>query len=117
VIQKRYQKVTRKYCNQVIDLLSVYFLKSGERSPSDTASTQRYISRSSSMIIVNAFSNILFQSLITFHLNTLDRSNLVRILRTWKAHDARNTIQTDGLVMTHRPMSCSIPPADRRFSG
>ena len=43
MVRNRYQKVTREYCNQAIDLLIAYFIKLAERSPSDTASTQQHI--------------------------------------------------------------------------
>jgi len=62
--QKRYQRVTRGYCNQVIDLLSVYFLKPVECSPSDTSSTHRHISGSCSTIFFNAFCSLLFNHLL-----------------------------------------------------
>ena len=66
MVQKRYQKVTREYCNQAIDLLIAYFIKLAERSQSDTASTQRHISGSSSPIIINGFYSLLFNRLLHF---------------------------------------------------
>jgi len=66
MVRKRYQKVTREYCNQAIDLLIAYFIKLAERSPSDTASTQQHISGSSSPIIINGFYSLLFNRLLHF---------------------------------------------------
>ena len=79
--QKRYQKVTRGYCNQVIDLLSAYFMKSIECSPSDTASTHRHILWLVFNDPLQRILHLTIQSLITLHLTTLDLSSLVRILR------------------------------------
>jgi len=79
--QKRYQKVTRGYYNQVIDLLSAYFMKSIECSPSDTASTHRHILWLVFNDPLQRILHLTIQSLITLHLTTLDLSSLVRILR------------------------------------
>jgi hypothetical protein len=86
--QKRYQKVTRGYCNQVIDLLSAYFLKSVECSPSDTASTHRHILWLVFNDPLQRILHLTIQSLITLHLNTLDLSSLVRILRLCQPRNA-----------------------------
>ena len=106
--QKRYQKVTRGYCNQVIDLLSAYFLKSVECSPSDTASTHRHILWLVFNDLLQRILHLTIQSLITLHLNALDLSSLVRILRLFRPRNAEDAIQTDGLAKIHRPMTWLI---------
>jgi hypothetical protein len=66
MVQKRYQSVTHEYCNQTIDLLSVYFMMWGSRSPSDTTGTQRHISGLSSTIIFNPFFSLIYNHLLHF---------------------------------------------------
>ena len=57
-------------------------MKADYQSPSDTTGTQRHIYKSSQTVTLETLFILLFNHLLILHLNILDLSNLVRILRT-----------------------------------
>ena len=80
IVQNRYQKVTRKYCNQAIDFLRgiFYNLVSTHRVKQQVLS--EHIFRSSSTITFQAICSLLFSHLLYFSYTHLDLSKMVRIL-------------------------------------
>ena len=60
--------------------------------------------------------HLTIQSLITLHLNALDLSSLVRILRLYHPRNAEDAVQTDGLAKIHRPMTWLILLVFRQIS-
>ena len=83
MVRKRYQKVTREYCNQAIDLLIAYFIKLlSVRRVIRQVLSDTYLDRlhRSSLTDFTAYYSIAY----TLHRNTSDLSNLVRILRVYK---------------------------------